>query len=146
MGFVRLFLGLVVREHAIKLWPYLCRRSPIQQTPYSVLDRPRFGLHNPQPCDCKPAFSHGSETSERRSYAKHIRSSSNSASLRQPTNRANSTFGMILKDLLVFPADHLPNDPVRTCAGTAAAVEAANSTQRAYQSATKLSSDVGRPL
>lgn len=56
MGFVRLFLGLVVREHAIKLWPYLLRRSPISQMPYSVLDRPQIGLSNPQPCDCEPAI------------------------------------------------------------------------------------------
>lgn len=61
MGFVRLFLGLVVREHAIKLWPYLCRRSPISQTACLVFDRPRIVLDYPQPCGYKPAFGHGPE-------------------------------------------------------------------------------------
>jgi hypothetical protein len=55
MGFVRLFLGLAVREHAITLWPYLRRGSPISRMPFPVLDRPRIGINNPQPCGCKPA-------------------------------------------------------------------------------------------
>lgn len=145
MGFVRLFLGLVVREHAIKLWPYLRRRSPISHMPCSVLDHPRIGLDNPQPCHFKPAFHHGPEPSENARVEEHVCGSGESTSPRQPKNRSNSNFGLISNDLLVFPAGHLPNGPFRTCTGTSTAVEVANSTQRSHQPAIKLSSDVRRP-
>jgi hypothetical protein len=47
--------GLAVREHAITLWPYLRRGSPISRMSSPVHDRPRIGINNPQPCGCKPA-------------------------------------------------------------------------------------------
>ena len=125
MGFVRLFLGLVVREHAIKLWPYLRRRSPISQMPYSVHDHPQIGLSNPQPCGGKPAtfsmcLNLQPECLCGKAYVvfKHKR---------MPIGEPRQLLlGLVLKDPLISLVDYRPNIVGHSCSGTTTTIEAAN--------------------
>ena len=80
-------------------------------------------------------------------WKKHVHSSRNSTSFRQPTNRSNPTFGLIANDLLVFPLIIYPmiliilaQIPQRQSKR-----RTVGSTQYVHQLATELSSDVGRP-
>jgi len=102
MGFVRLFLGLVVREHAIKLWPYLREDLPYRVCHFQSSMVPGLALIIILSLVSARLLSPCAHISNLSSCDEIQRacSSSNSTSPRWLTH-CSSIFALVLKDLRV---------------------------------------------